>query len=532
MAIVQVSRITNRKGLAENLPQLAGAELGWAIDERRLFIGNGTLQEGAPVIGNTEVLTEFSDILALQTAYTYQGAQAGYVVQTGPSQGAPVTQSLQTWLDNFAVVTDFGAVGDGTTDDTAAINRALFQLYCRDNNPLIRRSLFFPAGRYRVSETIIIPSYARLVGEGANSSVIVLDTSSDLSSLSDYCARFGDSLQQTGANIGNNGATPPTNIEISAMGFECVEETDVFFVQDANFCSFTNVSFRGPYTKADITAAPGSVNCIAMQGTASLPPTDITFSNCEFVNATYGINTIYQTLGVAVTQCKFDTLYQGIALLSPAIRGGPSGFRIFGNKFDNIFNEGIFISNPNKLNSSGSNIFYDVGNSFLGTTNPSSPIIVFGAAQNVSIGDLFQRTEAFSSLHPRVDIQNRASIAVEGSDRLRLGSYQIQSGVRATLNNNASNVTLFTVDATKTRAFSVNYTIVRDTTTRTGTFIVVASTDGTGSTLATGDTTAVQNASTGVTLAATELSSTVTFKYSTTNTGADGIISYSITALA
>ena len=62
MAIVQVSQITNRKGLAENLPQLAGAEFGWATDERRLFIGNGTLADGAPVIGNTEILTEFSNI--------------------------------------------------------------------------------------------------------------------------------------------------------------------------------------------------------------------------------------------------------------------------------------------------------------------------------------------------------------------------------------------------------------------------------------------------------------------------------------
>ena len=65
MAIVQVSRITNRKGLTENLPQLAGAELGYAIDSRRLFIGNGTLAEGAPVVGNTEILTEFSDITVL-----------------------------------------------------------------------------------------------------------------------------------------------------------------------------------------------------------------------------------------------------------------------------------------------------------------------------------------------------------------------------------------------------------------------------------------------------------------------------------
>jgi hypothetical protein len=63
VAIVQISRITNRKGLQENLPQLAGAELGWSIDSRRLYIGNGTLQEGAPVIGNTEILTEFSEIV-------------------------------------------------------------------------------------------------------------------------------------------------------------------------------------------------------------------------------------------------------------------------------------------------------------------------------------------------------------------------------------------------------------------------------------------------------------------------------------
>ena len=55
MAITQVSKITHRKGLQENLPQLDGAELGWAIDGRRLYIGNGDLTEGASIIGNTEI---------------------------------------------------------------------------------------------------------------------------------------------------------------------------------------------------------------------------------------------------------------------------------------------------------------------------------------------------------------------------------------------------------------------------------------------------------------------------------------------
>ena len=173
MPIVQVSRITQRKGLEEDLPQpLASAEFGWAVDQRRLYIGNGSLAEGAPVVGNTEVLTEFSDILAYSTVYTYRGDAAGYTAQTGVTSGTPVTQSLQSRLDSYAIVTDFGATGDGVTDDTAAINRALFQLYCVQNNPQIRRSLFFPAGVYVVTDAVLIPPYALLYGEGANSSII------------------------------------------------------------------------------------------------------------------------------------------------------------------------------------------------------------------------------------------------------------------------------------------------------------------------------------------------------------------------
>jgi Major tropism determinant N-terminal domain len=62
MAIVQISRIQHRRGLQEDLPSLASAELGWSIDSRKLYIGNGTLAEGAPVEGHTEILTEFSII--------------------------------------------------------------------------------------------------------------------------------------------------------------------------------------------------------------------------------------------------------------------------------------------------------------------------------------------------------------------------------------------------------------------------------------------------------------------------------------
>jgi hypothetical protein len=60
MAIIQISRIQHRRGLQQDLPQLSSAELGWSIDSQRLFIGNGTLLEGAPRQGVTEILTEHS----------------------------------------------------------------------------------------------------------------------------------------------------------------------------------------------------------------------------------------------------------------------------------------------------------------------------------------------------------------------------------------------------------------------------------------------------------------------------------------
>ena len=446
MAIVQISRITNRKGLVENLPQLAGAELGWAIDDRRLFIGNGTLEEGAPIIGNTEILTEFSDILAVNSAYTYQGQAAGYTVQTGATSGSPISQSLQSWLDQFATVKDFGAVGDGVTDDTDAINRALYEIYCREVNPQIRRALFFPGGQYLVRESIIIPPYARLYGEGANNSVIVLTDGSLDSSLSNYCARFGDSLQQTGVNIGNNGAVAPNNIEIASLGFKSVATTDVFLVEDASYCTFTDVSFNGGLVPSQLTTDSIDITCVEFDSTLSLICNNITFRRCEFANATRAFSTAEQVNGVLITESKFDTLYQGILLGDPApINGGPSGFRILGNQFNNIYREGIRIAPNTRLNASGYNIFYDVANHFNGITNPETSVINFFSSENVSIGDMFARTSVYSTVHPRIDLNDTASIGVDSSDRVQQGTYTRQTGLATTLTNNVTNQTIFTV---------------------------------------------------------------------------------------
>jgi Pectate lyase superfamily protein len=530
MAIVQVSRITNRKGLAENLPQLAGAELGWATDERRLFIGNGTLQDGAPVIGNTEILTEFSDFLLVNGAYTYKGAAAGYIVQTGATPGSPVSLNLQSWLDQFASVLDFGAVGDGVTDDTAAINRALYQIYCREVNPQIRRTLFFPAGRYLVTESIVIPSYATLYGDGINSSVIVLDSVG----VDRYVARYGDSLQQTGLNIGNNGAIAPIDISISNMGFEATGLDNVFLVEDAAQCTFVDVSFKGPLTKEGpaLINAIDNVACIRFASTPSFVCNNITFRRCTFGGTTWALETPNQVSGCLVTESTFDTHYQGILLGDPApVNGGPTGFRILGNIFNNIYAEGILIAANTGMNATGYNMFYDVGNHFGGTTAPASVVINFLGSNNVSIGDMFQRTTAYAGTYPRINVNSGINIAFDSAAQIQQGTYIRQTGTGVTVANNVTNQNVFTFNATLVRAVQINYTIVRNTATRTGVFTIVAGTDNSGTALTFNDT-GIENVSTGVTFGVQELAGQVSWLVTSTNTGIASVLNYSVTRLA
>ena len=592
MAILQISRITQRKGLEQDLPQpLAGAELGWAIDQRKLYIGNGDLVDGAPVVGNTEILTEFSDLLGSATAYTYQGAAAGYIVQTGATSGSPVSQSLQGRLDSFAVVTDFGATGDGVTDDTAAINRALFQLYCREVNPQIRRSLFFPAGVYLITGTLLIPPYALLYGEGAESSVVqfrvdafsntagvgniaydagvMVEYNGDyyrslgevavgvsitnatfwqLESLPEYVIRTADSLQQVGGNIGTNGGISPRNVEITNMSVRTANVGDMAAVppvphsisltENAEQITYQNVNFVGPLTVADINVDTDDLGCVRFASTGASPCTQIKFDNCKFANAVYGVATDQVVEGVTVSNSYFDTLYQGVVLTT-----NPTGVRIVQNTFDLINAEGV-VFDGTALNATAYNTFYNVGNSIF--ASPAYSVIDIDGINNVSIGDMFERTTAQSSTYARINLTRSSSIAlgmnirgiaytISGvsnstvANQMALGVYQRTAGIDSVLADNSGG-TLFVVTASVIKAFRVDYTIARGTTFRTGSIQVV---NGSVSGFTYTDDYS-ENASTGITLAVTEASpgGDITVAYTSTATGAAGTISYSITHLA
>lgn len=591
MAIVQISRITQRKGLETDLPQpLAGAELGWATDTRQLFIGNGTLEDGAPVVGNTEILTEFSDILGFATSYIYKGAAAGYTVQTGATSGSPVTQSIQSRLDSFAVITDFGATGDGITDVTSNINRALYEIYCREVNPAIRRSLFFPAGVYIITDTLDIPSYAKLYGEGAESTIVyfsvpnwtnlisyasgtlVYNTSNSLyyrsnfivpvgknigdnnpdgdpywtsEALPSYIIRTADSLQQTDVDIGLGGALNPGNVEISGIKFVTNRLNSAALIQNAVSCFFDCVTFEGSLTSAEINAIGSGTMAVDWASTSSLVSSNVTFNNCKFSNFTYATNTDQQIKGVTFSNSQFTTLYQGLVLggVSPSY-GGATGVRIVQNTFDETYKEGIVIENVS-LNCSAYNTFYDVGNHLQGVGSPQTAIIDLAGNNNVSVGDMFQRTTDNSGgLHPRIALNDLNSMAMSMnahgitfyqagsavdtfSNTLDLGTYQRTAGIEDTLVDNSVNdlVVISQTGLAPIYAFRIDYTIIRGTSYRSGT---ITASSGTGFTY-TDDF--VENSSTGITLSLVDNTGDVTVSYTATSTGSNGSIKYSITTL-
>ena len=456
MAIVQISKIQHRRGVQENLPQLASAELGWSIDTRQLYIGNGTIDEGAPIIGNTEILTEYSDLLSIAQAYTFKGQLAGYIAQTGPSGSAPVTRSLQDKLDDFVNVRDFGATGDGNTDDTAAINRALAQIYTvNPNQPLTRRTIYFPAGVYRVTDLLLIPTYAMLRGDGRERTAIVQDNIG-----AEYVAITTDSLQQY-ISPGANAAILPQRIDITDMSFVGSTGNHVFNLSSVFNVSFTRCAFYGNRS-APTTETPARAG-VHINNNGVLKVENIVFNECVFANQTYGLLCdVINVAGVVFNNCKFENLYNGIKIGETT--NAPNAFRVYGSQFNQIAGSAILSNSRNFV--SAFNYYQDVGNDLNGTGFPAYPVIVFGQNDCYSLADVFDRTDEDDAIFTRVSTASPCIVTIP-HESIRFNHRRIGPGNFDELLENTSGNTSIILDSTRPGA-TVNYTIQRGNTYRHG----------------------------------------------------------------
>lgn len=459
MAVVQISRIQVRRGqknVGSGLPQLASGELGWAIDTRELFIGNGSVSEGAPAVGNTKVLTEYDDLFRLADTYTYR-ADDSYIL-TGPNSSNPVRRTLQERLDDRVSIRSFGAKGDGVQVATVQIQTALDQLYLNSANktsPQSRVELHFEPGEYLIDDTLYLPPNATLVGPGKGKAIIKQTVASKnvfqtINSTSTPGAPANDSTSTF-----NNQAK---NIRIEGMTLELANAGKALVLQSCRDSQFVDVEFKGTWTAGD-TIDTNTIGIEINSLSGSVESSNNDFAKCSVTGFAYGVLSNWDVNNNHWHDTSFGTLGYGIVFgetmtLGSAASGqstGPVSNLVATCIFEDINRHGVWIENGNKNVTKG-NKFYRVGCDGGTEEQPSYSVIKFAEATNRSVDNFFARTETLisggiSSTVPYIpEVEGPATFGLNYENTITFGKL---NGTR-----------LFRLPADTNQSFDISYSLV------------------------------------------------------------------------
>jgi hypothetical protein len=429
MAVVQISRIQIRRGKSlsgTGLPQLASGELAWSLDTQELYIGNGSVAEGSPAVGNTKILTERDltvqgNLLNL-IQHIYKSNDPA--IQTGPTSNDPVSRETQARLDDRVTVADFGAVADGTTDDTEALQRAVDQLFLNQTTAAsadtadgtrARVVLELAPGIYKTTNTLYIPSYTTLVGSGPNKTIINYQgTGTAIQFIND------DSTIGNPSTIGNTlGNTQPRYITIKNLSLHTDTADQTGLQLDAVRNSlFENITVSGNWGEVYDADSKGiSLNAVS----ALVTCTNNIFRNVSVSGFSYGLWAKQDILNNTFEDCRFYDLRHGVYLGEGADgttvgeQYGPRETQFIACKFEDIKRQGLVVERGTG-NSSRDCKFTNVGNNGAGVYFPEYPQIYFNSVGNSSDNDQSDRQEFLVTKAFTVDIDlNKPITATKGS---------------------------------------------------------------------------------------------------------------------
>ena len=536
MPIVQISRIQHRRGKATDLPQLAAGELGWSVDDQKLYIGNGTVADGAPAVGNTEVMTSGTSTFSTALTYVYKGYAGDSTPITTGATG-DVSRTLQATLDDRVSVKAFGAVGDGSTADVVAIQRALDELYSETDQDDVRarRILFFPAGQYNIATALTIPPYAHLVGEGPGKTIFYQSGGNGPVAVTE------DDDGQVYGSIGGSSATTPTQIQIEGICFANGEAYGGLSIDNATHVYLKDCKFQGTYAAGGADAA--NSKGVTVRSTTALPCSNIVFDQCQFTKFARLVDMSYDTTSVRFNNCDFTIGYYG-AMLGETMDGstngltkGPRNVQFNSSSWSTINQQAIWVKPAAGADAgTGARNIISHGNWYASTVANSNegigsirevPIIQFDNDECSSVLDFFERTDL-----RRADGSSELNAAPE----LQGIGITTKAIKQATLSNNTSSATTINdFPALNDKSFLIKYKIKRSTTYRVGELVINASTTA----VSYDDTFNESNGSVGVTLSAalenkdsTAGNETVALQYTTTSTGTDATLDYQVTIIS
>lgn len=368
MAVVQISKIQIRRGQKNSgtgLPQLASGEMAWAVDTQELYIGNGSVAEGSPGVGNTKIITQ-KDLASENNLF----GLVQYVYKTDDEltvrNNAPVTRTLQERLDDQVVTTDFGTLGTYNAvtevgdDDTDTLQFAINQLFLNAANKASgdvpasvssRVILVVPPGTFKISKPIYIPSYTTLIGAGLDKTVIyykpqetyltgtTINTSNlvtNLNATADMVGAFisGDGIQDGTTIVSINGTT--ATISQPAVGSFAVASLTITVSGPA--FQFVN-DFSSAGDPSPLTETLGLTQPRKIQITGMSIHTTSAIHTCVQMDAVR--DSLFEDLHISGTASgPYNDASRGIAM---AVNGAVTcENNIFRNVVINNFNYGVY----------------------------------------------------------------------------------------------------------------------------------------------------------------------------------------------
>lgn len=436
MAVIQISRIQQRRGKKNStsgVPQLSSAELAWAVDTQELYIGNGSVAEGAPYVGNTRILTEHENILLYASGYQYAYGDASI------DESVTVTRTIQSKLDEYVSVLDFGAVGDNLTDNTSAFQQAFTQLF-ENTVDTKHKVLMIPNGTYKIANSLHIPSNAILRGETASNAIL----------------NIGEST----VSLKNGLADRPINIELS--NFTIQRTTGQLDLTGAKSTKLESVKFVGDSVfETDYSDSTVPLAAVFWQNEfIGNSTTDLTFENCSFDTISAAIKCVQ--MGAFKTEVTFDNCSFTYNYNSIEIDGytkQENAWLINNCKFTEIYNT-VFYSQYGSGTVVQNSSFNACGNGTNSAAYPLNPIIYFGEkVNNVVIGCRSDRQQAISNIATSDTLAIPEVVNANRSEFVDYTSHDI-----VTTNSN-----VLTVFSTLNRYIKVGYTLTLGSYTRSGT---------------------------------------------------------------
>jgi hypothetical protein len=306
MSVIQISKIQVRRGqklLIGNIPQLSSAEFAWAVDTQELFIGNGSITEGAPYVGNTKILTEHDNILELASSYKFAA--------NNPSIFSSIPRSLQSKIDEIQVsLVDF-LPRDIRPDDSSGhidfapyFNAALTNLFVNVDDQF-KKVLVVPNGNYNIRSTLRIPSRAIIRGENQLETILDIGTNKIV-----FVSENGTDESFTDSDF-------PFNIEISNLTID--HSTGQTEITASRGCTFRQVTWRSNYKLGDEVFVTENANAVynfnpvvAAGGNIQVTGSGISTSITETFSGTF-VSTLASLVGKLNADSTFQSNFRAVA---------------------------------------------------------------------------------------------------------------------------------------------------------------------------------------------------------------------------